>query len=312
MERGRGRLECWAFAAICRAMAVPPSEPYATVWRMPTDGTLPGHAERAFLVLDGQRSGSALHGWCERGPETLRLVGPGVFVQPRCKRRDCPRCWAIRSRETARALLLDARVEMPTICVTLTTRDPDTAPATYRDGSAVLIRRLRRRCGPVEYFGAIEFTTGSSERSGGHRRMHGHYLVKGLDPDKVDEIEVVVRETWRAVTGAWVVQVGALASPGAAIGYLALHHRKPEQAPPTIWRGMTERASRRYFHRPIAELRAEARLELAAEAHAHRTGLPLELARLEVETRQPPRLIEVRIRADTPLIEPLGPAPWAA
>ena len=94
------------------------------------------------LVLDGQRSGRT---WCERGPKDLRYWVDGRYVRPRCKRRDCPRCWAIRSRETARCLVLDARDAMPKLCLTLTTHDPSTSPATYRDGSAVLFRRRMMR-----------------------------------------------------------------------------------------------------------------------------------------------------------------------
>jgi hypothetical protein len=258
------------------------------------------------LVLDGQRSPTATRGWCERGPDHLRLATPEGFFRPRCKRRDCPRCWTVRSRELARCLLIDARAERPTVCVGLTTRDPDTSPATYRQGSKSLFRRLRRRYGRVEYFGAIEFTTGRARTSGGHRRLHGHYLVKGLPATEAPAIEELVRETWQAITGAWVVEAAELRSPGAALGYLGLHHRKPEQAPPAAWRGMTERASRRYWHRPIADLRALARAELAIEAHAHRTGLPLELTALEVAAREPGRLIELRRLGDGPLVEPLG------
>jgi hypothetical protein len=279
----------------------------------PARTTNPVDGRGSSLVLDGQRSPTPLRGWCERGPENLRLVTADGLVRPRCKRRDCPRCWALRSRETARCLLLDARAELPSVCVTLTTNDPATAPATYRQGSKSLFRRLRRRYGRVEYFGAIEFTTGRARTSGGHRRLHGHYLVKGPPAEEAAAIETLTRETWRATTGAWIVEAAPLASPGAALGYLGLHHRKPEQAPPAEWRGMTERASRGYWQRPIAELRAEARAELAAEAHAHRTGLPLELARLELAAREPGRLIEVRrLGGESDVLEPLGPPGWAA
>lgn len=256
------------------------------------------------LVLDGQRCVT----WCENGPENLRLVTSEGFVRPRCKRRDCGRCWALRSRELARCLVLDARVETPSVCLTLTTATPwqELDPVTYRRGSGSVFKRLRRRYGRVDYFGAIEFTTGRAKRSGGHRRLHGHYLVKGLDPATVLDVEELVRETWREVTGAWVVEAAALVAPGAALGYLGLHHRKASQAPPSSWRGMTERASKSYWHRPIAELRAEARAELAAEAHAHRTGLSIELARLDVVAREPARLIEVRTRPGSSVLEPLG------
>jgi hypothetical protein len=228
------------------------------------------------------------------------------FVRPRCKRRDCGRCWALRSRELARCLVLDARESTPGVCITLTTHDADLPASVYRDGSAVLWRRLRARFGRVEYFGAIEFTTGRAARSGGRRRMHGHYLVKGLDGCDVLEVEQHVRDSWRRTTGAIVVEVAALISPGAALGYLGLHHRKPEQAPPAEWRGMTERASRGYWSRPIAELRAAARRELSIEALVWRTGLPPELAALEVDSREPGRLIGIRRLDDAAVVEPLG------
>jgi hypothetical protein len=212
----------------------------------------------------------------------------------------------LRSRELARCLVLDARAEAPTVCITLTTHDPDTAAAVYRNGSARLFARLRRLYGRAEYFGAIEFTTGKAERSGGHRRLHGHYLAKGLPSESVLDVEAVVRDSWKRSTGAWRIEVAALVSPGAALGYLGLHHRKPSQAPPAEWRGMTERSSLGYWSRPIADVRAEARAELAAEAHAWRTGLPIEVARLEVAARQAGRLVEVRTLGDAAVVEPMG------
>jgi hypothetical protein len=257
------------------------------------------------LVLDGQRSDTRLRGWCERGPENLRLLIDGTYVRPRCKRRDCARCWALRSRELARCLVLDARQSAPGYCVTLTTHDPATTAATYRKGSEALFKRLRRRFGPVEFFGAIEFTTGRGALSGGHRRLHGHYLLKSEPLDVID-VERIVRDSWKRSTGAYVVEVAELVSPGAALGYLGLHHRKPSQAPPREWRGMTERASRRYWSTPIAELRSQARQELAAEAHAWRTGMPLELAALEVAARGEGRLMQVRTLADATVLEPMG------
>jgi hypothetical protein len=259
------------------------------------------------LVLDGQRSGTRRRAWCERGPEHLRLVTSEGFVRPRCKRRDCPRCWALRSRELARCLVLDARQDAPTHCATLTTLDPSTSAEDFRRGVAQVAQRLRRRLGRVDYFAAIEFTTGKAARSGGQRRMHAHLLLKFRDRADVDvvAVEQLVRETWRSRTGAHVVEVAQLLSPGAALGYLGLHHRKPSQAPPSEWRGMTERSSRGYWSTPIADLRERARGELAAEAHAYRTGLPLELAALDVAAREPPRLIEVRRLGDAAVIEPL-------
>jgi hypothetical protein len=145
-------------------------------------------------------------------------------------------------------------------------------------------------------------------RSGRINRGDGCRVGEGRPQTAhVDQVEALARESWRAVTGAWVVEAAALVSPDAPLGCLALHHRKPEQAPSPDWRGMTERASRGYWHRPIGELRVEARAELAAEAHAHRMGLPLEEARAEVEEREPARLLEVRrLGGHSDVLEPLG------
>jgi len=263
------------------------------------------------LVLDGQKSATPARGWCERGPKGLRIATGDGFYRPPCKRRDCARCWARRSRELARCLVLDARDDPPTTCLTLTTRHAweDLDPEFYRRGSENVFRRLRRLYGPVEYFGAIEFTTGKAERSGGRRRLHGHYLVKGLAEQDVIDVERVVRETWERSIGAWRVEVARLVSPGAALGYLALHHRKPEQSPPAAWRGMTERSSKGYWSRPIADLRQQAQAELAAESLAWAKGLSVEEAAIAIALRDEPRLIEVRSLNGSAVVEPLGEFP---
>lgn len=267
-------------------------------------------ARDAALVLDGQKSATTPARWCERGPKGLRIVSGGEMFRPRCKRRDCARCWVIRSRQTARALVLDARVETPRFCMTLTTVDPNTTPEQIRRGVENVIRRLRRRFGRIEYFAAVEFTTGRGPRSGGYRRLHLHLLIKAdIETFDVIEAERIARETWEGMTGAYRIEVAALVSPGAALGYLALHHRKPEQLPPVEWRGMTERSSKGYWSSPVAELREVATKQLAAEALAHRTGLPLELAEREIELRAPARLIEVHEREGLAVVEPLGEFP---
>ncbi len=182
--------------------------------------------------------------------------------------------------------MIDARVDPPGHAITLTTRDPETPGEVYREASAAVWKRLRRQGWPARYFGSIEWTTGAARLSGGHRRMHGHYLVKGLDDD-VRLIEGLVKETWHESTGnagygAWRVEVAKLLVPGAAIHYLNLHHRKAVQAPPETWRGMVERASQgkhRYWSQPVGDLRELAKLELRAEALAWSTTLDLEEAK---------------------------------
>ena len=91
-----------------------------------------------------------------------------------------------------------------------------------------------------------------------------------------------MRETWQASTGATRVEVAELRTPGGALGYLALHHRNPSKPHPPTGTGMVERHSLRYFHRPIAQLREQARRELQIEAISWSTGLPTAIAALEL------------------------------
>ena len=180
------------------------------------------------LVLDGQRSAAEVGRRCPNAPPNLRLVGPDGFAVLSCKRRDCSVCGPRRARELARGLLIDALVEAPTVALTLTTARPGTTSGEYRRACATLWKRLRREWGRAEYYAAVEFTTGRAERSGGHRRLHAHHLVKGLPVDNALGVERVCREVMGRALDAPVVEVAALRSPGAAIGYLGLHHRKPQ------------------------------------------------------------------------------------
>ncbi len=220
-------------------------------------------------------------------PRKVWVASLFQMVRVPCKLWSCAVCGARKSRELARVLLLDAAEDPPTFALTLTTVDPDTAAKVYRKASAVLWKRLRRRYGRVEYFGFIEFTTGQGIRSGGRRRMHGHYLVKFRDthPEPV-EAERLVRETWEGLTGAYRIEVEALRTSAGAMAYLSLHHQKPQQAPPREWRGMRSRPSKQYFSEPVWKLRQVAREQLAAEALAWRHGIT-EAEALAVVRRQP-------------------------
>jgi hypothetical protein len=127
------------------------------------------------------------------------------------------------------------------------TGDKLTAKA-YGRACATFWQAFRRRWGrSVEYCGFIEWTTGEARRSGGKRRMHSHWLVKGLVVDDVAEVEAWVSAEWRKLTGAWVVQLAELRTVGGIVGYLALHHEKASQAPPEGWTGRRLRPSKGYF-----------------------------------------------------------------
>lgn len=77
----------------------------------------------------------------------------------------------------------------------------------------------------------------------------------------------------------WRVEVAELRTPGGAIHYLGLHPGKASQQPPAGWRGIAERASQGYWHRPVGELRAEAREQLRAEAVARHAKHELDFER---------------------------------
>lgn len=115
--------------------------------------------------------------------------------------------------------------------------------------------------------------------------MHGHYLVKVRQPGfDVLEAERIVRAAWEAKTGAFVVEVAQLMTPGGAIGYLSLHHQKPQQSPPDGWRGMRSRPSKGYFAREgVASLRRSAVRSLTIEAIAHGQGVTLAEAALRYD-----------------------------
>lgn len=169
--------------------------------------------------------------------------------------------------------------------MTLTTDDPETGSQRFREGVANVMRSRNglRAFWDVEYFAKVEFTTGLAPTSGGLRRMHAHFLLKGLEGADVLNVEQLARDRWCAVTGAFVVEVAELRTPGAALHYLGVHHAKRSQLPPDSWRGMVERASRGYWSRPIGELREEARAQLWAESLAWSSGLSVSDARLLVD-----------------------------
>lgn len=247
------------------------------------------------LVTHGAKSPTPPPKGCPNAPRALAMLSPAGEVVPlRCKRRHCPYCASLESRELSRVLTNDANEGTPpTVVLTLTTVDPATTLATFRRGTKDVFRRLRRRFGAVEFFSLIEFTTGQGPRSGGRRRMHAHILVKGLPDDALVLVDQLVRETWQGVTGAYVIEVTALRSVGGIVGYLALHHGKIEQMPPEGWEGQRVRWSRGYLGGlTVAAARGRARRELASERtmwsveqQADVDGLPDEWVDQEYERR---------------------------
>jgi hypothetical protein len=164
----------------------------------------------------------------------------------------------------------DALVEQPRYSITLSTRSPIWDADAYRRSKENVLRALRRQFERVEMLEFIEQTTGKAPRSGGHRRGHGHNLVKGIDAGHVLDLEAIVVPIWKRGTGAWQVVVSELASAGGAVAYLtlnlALEKGKAVQAPTDLPKGTrTLRATRGYWSLPVRDLR-----ERAVEHHARR------------------------------------------
>jgi hypothetical protein len=175
----------------------------------------------------------------------------------------CLYCSWLTALENATVVALDSADCLPQVGFTLTTRAAKTEPAVFRDDVRLAFRALRRRWPDARYLGQIEFTTGEGERSGGHRRIHMHGLLKGVPRAAAPEVAAVARRVWHARTGAHRVEAHELHRPAGAIAYLVNHHQKTAQRPPAGWRGKRLRPSKGYYERPAAELREQARAVLA-------------------------------------------------
>lgn len=180
----------------------------------------------------------------------------------------CEGCARAVAYENMTMLRLDAEHNSaPTHVLTLTSREPVRDARVYAQACAAFWRAWRRSYGAAEYCGFMEWTTGLGARSGGLRRMHGHWLVK---PNGEVPPHEWISERWRSLHGAWVVELAELRHEGGIVGYLALHHEKWEQRPPEGWTGRRLRPSKGYFAEDGETRRARARLWLAEHREKQR------------------------------------------
>ena len=180
----------------------------------------------------------------------------------------------MKSFERGQMIYEDARIEAPSLAITFTTRSRVWDGAAFREGRHQTTRAMRQALGRFEYVELIEQTTGRAVRSGGARRGHGHMLGKTDDPPDVLAIEALLVPIWKRATGAWHINVAALASAGGAVTYLtlnlALEKGKESQAPVDLPKGTrTMRTSRGYWSEPVASLRARARAHHADRRFVH-------------------------------------------
>lgn len=276
---------------------------------------------------------------CEKPRIGLRLLSSdGRWAPVRCGLNGCYGCYAIKSFDRAQMVYEDALVVQPGYAITLTTRAPVWDAAVYREGKRQGLRVLRAafdggELGRVEMLEFMEQTSGTAPSSGGHKRGHGHNLVKGIPPGAALEIERLLVGTkqkpwpWRRIVGAWQINVSELQSAGGAVAYLtlnlALEKGKAVQAPINLPKGTrTLRPTRGYWSLPVAELKERARehnayrrlrhslIRSLADEHGHVNGDFLDLV-LEVEWEKHKartwEVWEVKERPDTALFEPIKP-----
>jgi hypothetical protein len=202
---------------------------------------------------------------CRKPRIGLRLRSSnGKWARVRCGMNDCLGCYQLKCLERAQMVYEDALLEQPKYAITLSTRAPKWNAPLYREAKHQTLRRLRAEFGRVEMLEFMEQTTGTAPASGGHKRGHGHNLVKMDDGGHVLELEKLIVPIWKRITGAWQIRVHELASAGGAAAYLTLNlafeKGKAVQAPTELPKGTrTLRPTRNYWSVPAPELRARAK-----------------------------------------------------
>lgn len=202
---------------------------------------------------------------CRKPRIGLRLrSSTGKWARVRCGMNDCLGCYQLKSLERAQMVYEDALLEQPKYSITLTTLAPKWDAALYREAKKQTLRLLRQEFGRVEMLEFMEQTTGTAPRSGGHKRGHGHNLVKTDAFGNVLELEKLIVPIWKRITCAWQINVSELHSAGGAAAYLtlnmALEKGKAVQAPIGLPKGTrTLRATHNYWSLPAPELRARAK-----------------------------------------------------
>jgi hypothetical protein len=229
---------------------------------------------------------------CGRWPEHMRLLNPatGELVTGRCRASKlCAYCGLLAAVENAEMVALDAVEDAPLSFVVLTTRDPYVTRAQVRLDLQHAVQAVRRRLSSsFEYACFVEFTTGLSVWSGGHRRIHLNLLCKGVGGGDHDELRDVLLSSWGASTNTTQLHVGAVYAAEGLVAYvtnLALHVMKAGQKPPASYEGHLVRWSRGYFARGATAMRSEARRSLKVKRAMYR-GLDAVAAELEVAMQE--------------------------
>ncbi len=165
--------------------------------------------------------------------------------------------------------------DAPRVLLILTTRTVTVDMARFRPGRDAMVRAIRRRWPAFEYAYQVEYTTGYGPRSGGKRRPHWNWFVKGVPVEDLDELRELVVVIWcRHVDARPSAQY--VAEIDNAVGltkYVAQHFMKASQAPPSEFPGQRFNCSVGYFGRwTRRQARAQAREDLALKRALFRLG----------------------------------------
>lgn len=219
-------------------------------------------AESDSLVLSTDKSGKPCKRTCPT-PVVGRAfeTSGGERIPIRCGRNGCPVCRRHNAYVTAAMFGLDAAQDSPVLALTTTTRVwiPDWK---LRRVTEEFVEKVRGRISPeFQYAWEREWTTGLGERSGGLRRTHYHWLLKGVGREDGSALLDVAREVYGRHAGSWVHHVQPVwdaAGFGRYIAGLVGHHLKAAQSAPKGWKGRRVGTSRRYYSQAASELRARA------------------------------------------------------
>lgn len=188
---------------------------------------------------------------CKRWPRHLRLKAGERLVWGRCKATNqCEYCAVLASVEAAEMLALDAlQGDAPGTLVVTTTRTATVDVSGFQRAREALVRAIRREWPHVEYACLVEWTTGYGERSGGARRPHWNWMLKGLTTRDHSRLRAIVAEHWcgRVDAEPHAQHVGEIYAAGGLTRYLAMHFLKASQAPPRGFTGQRFNCSRGYF-----------------------------------------------------------------
>jgi len=219
---------------------------------------------------------------CTCGPKYLRLRSEhGELVKPRGGSVNlCEYCAKLAAVENCEMLMLDAlEGDAPTVLMILGTRTATLDMGEFRAARDHMVKAIRRRWPAFEYACQTEYTTGYGPKSGGLRRPHQNWFVKGVAAADADELHEVAVPVWCAGVDAepFLQYVAPIDNVVGLTKYVTDHFMKASQRPPAGFKGQRFNTSAGYFGAITrAQARARAKESLALKREIHKHGLVLD------------------------------------